>query len=146
MGLFVFYGGSNVKEKGIPMTETDVRFVARSYIEAVSAHELSPLDHLLDDGLSASFAGGSVDKEEWIAALNRLLPALIRNDIREIFVEGDRACVVYDFVTDTDGGTIRCVELLTVTDGRITNIELILDRVAFAPVNQALSERAARAS
>ena len=128
------------------MTDTDLRSIARSYVEAVGAHELSPLDHLLDDSLSATFAGGSLDKAEWIAALERLLPALVRNDIREIFVEGDRACVVYDFVTDTDGGTIRCVELLTIADGRITSIELILDRVAFAPVNQALAERAARAS
>ena len=123
------------------MTDTEIRTIARSYVEAVGAHELSPLDDLIDDSLSASFSGSSLDKTEWIAALDRLLPALVRNDIREIFVDGDRAGVVYDFVTDTPGGTIRCVELLTITDGRIADIELILDRVAFAPVNQALAER-----
>jgi hypothetical protein len=37
---------------------------------------------------------------------------------------------------------VRCVELLSVVDGRIEEIELILDRLAFTPVRQALEERA----
>jgi hypothetical protein len=138
MALFVFYRGR--------MTDTEIRTIARSYVEAVGAHDLAPLDDLLDDTLTATFAGGPLDKTEWIAALDRLLPALVRNDIREVFVDGDRAAVVYDFVTNTPGGTIRCIELLTIAGGRITRIELVLDRVAFAPVNQALAELAARAS
>jgi ketosteroid isomerase-like protein len=123
---------------------SDTASIARSYIEAVGAHDLAPLDDLLDDTVVATFAGTASDKPTWIAALNRLLPALVRNDIREVFVDGDRACVIYDFVTDTDAGTVACVETVTVRDGRITRIELLLDRVAFAPVNQALAERAAR--
>jgi ketosteroid isomerase-like protein len=121
----------------------DTASVARAYIEAVGAHDLAPLDDLLDDSLVASFAGAPSDKPTWIAALNRLLPALVRNDIREVFVDGDRGCVIYDFVTDTDAGAVTCVETVTVRDGRITRIELLLDRVAFAPVNAALAERAA---
>jgi len=127
------------------MTVADPHAVARSYIEAVSAHDLTPLADLFDGRLTATFAGAPNDKAAWIAALTRLLPALIRNDIQDIFVEGDRACVVYDFVTNTDGGTVRCVELLTIAQGVIIAIELILDRIAFAPVNKALSERAAQA-
>ncbi|CAN5313032.1 hypothetical protein BH11ACT4_BH11ACT4_23780 [soil metagenome] len=72
---------------------------------------------------------------------DRLLPALIRNDISEVFTDGNRACVIYDFVTDTPGGTVKCVELLTIVDDRITSIELILDRVAFGPVNAWLAGR-----
>ncbi|WP_223693130.1 nuclear transport factor 2 family protein [Leifsonia poae] len=121
------------------MTAIDVDTIARSYIEAVGRHDLAALDDLLGDDAVAAFAGAPLDKTGWIAALRRLLPALLRNEIREIFVDGDRACVVYDFVTDTEAGAVRCVELLTVTDGRIRSIELVLDRVAFAPVNQALS-------
>ena len=126
------------------MTSAAPRSVARAYIDAVGEHDLTALEDLLDDRLSASFAGSSSDKATWIAALHRLMPALLRNDVAEIFVDGDRACVVYDFVTNTDGGTVRCVELLTVSDARITDIELILDRVAFAPVNKTLAERAAQ--
>lgn len=126
------------------MTVTDVKSLARQYIETVSIHDLEPLEVLFDEGLVAIFAGTSYDKARWINALDRLLPALIRNEIREIFTDGSRVCVVYDFITNTDAGVIRCVELLTVEAGKILEIELVLDRVAFAPVNKMLSERAAQ--
>jgi hypothetical protein len=51
---------------------------------------------------------------------------------------------VYDFVTDTPAGAVVCVELLTVHNGRITDIELVLDQATFEPVHTALRERAAR--
>lgn len=117
------------------MTTADI---ARAYIEAVGSHDLTPLDTLLDDSLVATFMAPST-KAEWIAALDHLLPALIRNDISEVFTDGNRACVIYDFVTHA--GTVKCVELLTIVDDRITSIELILDRVAFAPVSAWLSAR-----
>jgi ketosteroid isomerase-like protein len=125
------------------MITIDTATIARRYVDAVGTHDLTPLEDLLDDALAARFAGATSTKTEWVQALQRLLPALIRNEIREVFVEGDRACVVYDFVTDTPAGTVRCVELLTTREGRIVDIELLLDRVAFAPVNAALAERAA---
>src|SRR3954466_8852744 len=126
------------------MASTDAETIARRYIQAVGAHDEDPLDELLDVALVAEFAGSTLDKAGWLAALHRLMPALVRNEIREVFSAGDRACVVYDFVTDTAAGAVRCVELLTVEDGRITDIELLLDRVQFAPVRQALQERAAQ--
>lgn len=125
------------------MTRTDTAAVAREYIESVGAHDLERVEELLDDGLAARFAGGTLGKGEWIGALDRLLAALVRNDVREVFADGERACVVYDFVTDTAAGAVPCVELVTVRDGRITEIELIFDRMAFAPVNEALAARAA---
>ena len=128
------------------MAIADAQSVARSYIEAVGAHDLVLAGDLFDDELIAKFAGAPSDKAKWLAALNRLLPALVRNDITDVFADGDRACVAYDFVTNTDGGTVRCVELMTVAQGKIVSIELILDRIAFAPVNKELSERASQAS
>jgi len=124
------------------MAATDAETIARRYIQVVGAHDEEPLDDLLDVALVAEFAGSTLDKEGWLAALHRLMPALVRNEIREVFSAGDRACVVYDFVTDTAAGAVRCVELLTVRDGRIAHIELLLDRVAFAPVNEELAQRA----
>jgi ketosteroid isomerase-like protein len=121
------------------MTITDTETAARAYIEAVGRRDLEPLGELLDERLVAVFAGTRSAKAEWLRALDRLLPVLVRNDIREVFTAGARACVVYDFVTDTPAGAVVCVELITVEDGRITEIELILDRVAFAPVGEALA-------
>lgn len=115
---------------------------ARRYVEAVGAHDMHTVEGLFADDATAAFAGETMNREDWINALRRLLPALVRNDIVEMFVDATRACVVYDFVTDTDAGTVRCVELITVKGGRITEVELILDRVAFEPVNTALEQRA----
>jgi ketosteroid isomerase-like protein len=118
---------------------SDAGSIARRYVELVGAHDLAPLDELFDDSLVALLSGDRFTKAQWIAALDHLLPALTRNDIRDVFAEGDRSCVVYDFVTNTDAGAVRCVEVVEVQDGKITEIELVLDRVAFAPVQVALS-------
>ena len=136
---------SNIDVNTVINTEprTDTEVVARAYIAAVGARDLEPLDALFDEQLSATLSGARLDKSGWIEAIRRLLPALVRNDLHEVFVSGQRACVVYDFVTDAPAGAVRCVELVTVEDGRITEIELVLDRVAFAPVQAALKKRAA---
>ena len=120
------------------MPGTSVEGIARSYIQAVGSHNMDAVDPLLDEDLVAAFAGTVLDKAGWMAALKRLLPVLVRNEIREVFTAHDRACIVYDFVTDTAAGAVRCIELLTITAGKIREIELVLDRIAFAPVNESL--------
>ncbi|QDZ15983.1 nuclear transport factor 2 family protein [Humibacter ginsenosidimutans] len=125
------------------MTTTTPAGIARAYIDAVGAHDLASVDGLLADTLEARVGPGASNKEQWMLALARLLPALLRNDVRDVYEHGDHACVVYDFVTDTPAGAVVCVENLHVADGRITDIELVFDKVAFAPVTEALKERAA---
>ena len=124
------------------MTTTTPAGVARAYIEAVGSHDLVTVDGLLASSLEARVGAGTSDKPQWMSALERLLPVLVRNDIRDIYENGDHACVVYDFVTDTPAGAVVCVENVHVADGRITDIELVFDKVAFAPVNEALKARA----
>ena len=86
--------------------------------------------------------GAKFGKAEWIVALRRLLPAIVRNEIRHVFVDGDDACVIYDFVTDTDAGAVPCVEWITVTGDQISSIELIFEKANWAHVAAALQERA----
>lgn len=123
------------------MPDSSVEGIARSYIQAVGSHDVNALENLLGEDLVATFAGATFDEAGWTTALKRLLPALVRNEIREVFTGQDRACVVYDFITDTAAGAVRCIELLTINAGKIREIELVLDRVAFAPVNEALKAR-----
>ena len=123
------------------MPDSSVEGIARSYILAVGSHDMEALEKLLGEDLLATFAGTTLDKAGWTTAIKRLLPALIRNEIREVFSAQDRACVVYDFITDTSAGAVRCIELLTVNADKISEIELVLDRAAFAPVNEALKAR-----
>ena len=123
------------------MPDSSVEGIARSYIQAVGSHDMNALENLLGEDLVATFAGTTLDTAGWTTALKRLLPALVRNEIREVFTAQDRACVVYDFITNTAAGSVRCIELLTINADKIREIELVLDRVAFAPVNEALNAR-----
>jgi hypothetical protein len=125
------------------MTQSDAAAAITRYIELVGAHDLDPLSTLFADDLVAVTGGTSFDKAQWIQALARLLPALVRNDIRRVFSDGADACVVYDFVTDTEAGAVPCVEWVSVADGQITRIELIFEKANWAHVATALRERAA---
>ena len=117
--------------------------VATRYIELVGARNLEPLEELFADDLVATTNGATFGKAAWIAALGRLLPAVVRNDIREVFTNGDKVAVIYDFVTDTDAGAVPCVEWVTVRDGQITTIELIFEKANWSHAAAALQERAA---
>jgi hypothetical protein len=124
------------------MTQLDAAAALTRYIELVGSHDLGRLDDLFADSLVATTAGNTFDKPQWIAALRRLLPVVVRNDIRHVFRDGNKACVIYDFVTDTEAGAVPCVESVTVVDGRITAIELIFEKVNWAYVASALQARA----
>jgi ketosteroid isomerase-like protein len=124
--------------------------IIRRYIELVGAHDTAALSDLFDDDFVATMAVGTFTKSEWIAALERLMPVLVRNDIREVF-DGDdpsrtsaTAAVFYDFVTDTDAGAVPCAEWITTRGGKITTTELIFEKENWAHVVTALKERAGR--
>ncbi len=121
---------------------SDAGSVATRYIELVGAHDLAPLEDLIADSAIATTVSGTFDKAEWIAALGRLLPALVRNEIRQVVVDGPSACVVYDFVTDTEAGAVPCAEWITVdADGRMTAINLLFEKTNWAQVAAAIQER-----
>src|ERR1700761_3587977 len=125
------------------MAETNAETLITRYIELVGSRDLEPLDALFADDLVATTGGASFGKAEWIAALQRLLPVVVRNDIREVFGRDDKAVVIYDFVTDTDAGAVPCVEWVTARDGRIATVELIFEKANWGVVAAALQERAA---
>lgn len=121
---------------------TNTSDLARQYIETVGAGDLSPLDSLLHADLVATVGDDTFDKAGWLQGLRRLLPALVRNEIRQVFSNGEDAVVVYDFVTDTSAGAVPCVELVTARDGAITRIQLIFERLHWPEVLAALQQRA----
>lgn len=121
---------------------TDAGAVATRYIELVGAHDLRPLEELISDSVIATTVAGTFDKTEWVAALARLLPVLERNEIRHVVVDGNTACVIYDFVTDTDAGAVPCAEWITVdADGRMTDIRLLFEKTNWATVAAAIQAR-----
>jgi hypothetical protein len=121
---------------------SDIGAIATRYIELVGAHDLDPLEELFADSLVATTVSATFDKAGWIAALRRLLPILARNEVRQVVVDGSVACIVYDFLTDTEAGAVPCAEWITVdADGRITGISLLFEKTNWAQVAAAIQER-----
>jgi len=120
----------------------DVGAIARKYIESVGAHDLGALEEMLADNVVATTTRGASTKAEWIVALRRLLTVLQRNEIRQVVVDGDSACVVYDFVTDSEAGAVPCAEWISVdADGRMTAINLLFEKTNWAAVAAAIEAR-----
>ena len=114
-----------------------------AYIQAVGEHRLESVVPMLDP--AAEFTVGDDTyrgAEAFIGALKPLLPIIVRNDIRKVFVEGDEAVVIYDFVTDTPVGAVLSVEHIKVRDGHIASTLLVFERLHWPEVRAALAARA----
>jgi hypothetical protein len=106
-----------------------VRELVSEYVSAAGDKRLDRLAELIHpeatfDGTVKVQARGA---EAFVQGFRNLGPIIARNEIRELIVEGSRAFVLYDFVTDTPVGPVLCGELLTVEDGLISSSTLILD-------------------
>src|SRR3954451_7095331 len=99
--------------------------IATDYIEAVGRHDMPAIERLFAPNLNARFAAQELSREQWIGGLNRVLPALGRNDIRHVSGTGNEVVVVYDFVTDTAAGAVPCAELVSIEGELISHVELI---------------------
>jgi len=115
--------------------------IAREYVEAVGDKELGKIEALLAPDVE--FTGPAMtlsSAAEVLTALRRIGAILVRNEIRRVFVDGNEACVIYDFVTDTAMGTVPTVEWLRIEGGRIRSVKLYYDRAPW------LAPRTAQAS
>jgi hypothetical protein len=125
---------------------TDRKTLALGYLDAVARHEFSRLERLLAPDLE--FRGPSMTRSsaaDFIQALKRISAIHVRSDVKRVFVDGDEACVIYDFVTDTASGALATIEWLRFDGDRIRSIDLYYDRVPWQPVMAAIAERVAAA-
>ena len=122
------------------------REVVNEYIQAIGDGHLHRLEALLhpDAVFGGAIAGELHGAEAYVGAFRGLAPILARNEIRELVVEGDKAFVLYDFVTDTEVGAVLSGELVTVEDGRIRSSVLLFDQRRWPDVMKELREREAR--
>ena len=121
---------------------SDLKALAARYIEAVGQKRFEAVAPLLHPELEF---GGNVaasrGADAWLAALRRLSPILLRNDIRRVFADGNEVCVIYDFVTVVC--PVPSVEWLVIGDERIRSIFLLFDRSRWPEVLEELRRRTA---
>ena len=123
---------------------TQIHDLVTSYIKAVGDHRLEALPAMLDPDVEFTVGDTTLrGAEAFVGAFERLSPIILRNDIRKVFVDGDEACVIYDFVTDTPVGAVVSVEHIKVISGRIASVLLVFERLHWSEVLAELAERAA---
>jgi hypothetical protein len=124
---------------------SDPRELVTSYIQAVGERKLEALPPLLESDAEFTLGDSTVrGREAFVGAFRRLLPIIDRNDIRHVFVDGDEACVVYDFVTSTPVGPVLSVEHLRLRNGRIASSTLVFERLHWPEVMTVLKDREAK--
>ena len=121
---------------------TDARELLTSYIQAVGERRLEALPPLLDPDAEFTLGDNTFrGRDAFVGAFRRLLPIIDRNDIRHLFVDGDEACVVYNFVTNTPVGAVLSVEYIKLRNGRIASSTLVFERLHWPEVLNTLKER-----
>lgn len=122
----------------------DSRELLTSYIQAVGERRLEALPPLLDPDAEFTLGDNRLrGRDAFVGAFRRLLPIIERNEIRHLFVDGDVACVVYDFVTSTPVGPVLSVEYIKLRDGLIASSTLVFERLHWPEVLAVLKEREA---
>jgi len=124
---------------------TDTHELVTSYIRAVGERRLEALPPLLEPDAEFTLGDNTFrGREAFVGAFRRLLPIIERNEIRHLFVDGDEACVVYDFVTSTPVGPVLSVEHIKLRNGGIASSTLVFERLHWPEVLNSLKEREAK--
>ena len=122
----------------------DVRTLAIDYNRAFGEGRLDHVARMLHpdlefDGTAKSARG----RDAYMSGLPGLVSVLERNDLKDVVVDGNRAFILYDFITDTPAGAVLSGELLTFdADGLITKITLLFDHRHWADVITEIQRRA----
>ena len=126
---------------------SEIHDLVTSYINAVGEHRLDSLPAMLEPDVEFTLGDNTVrGVEGFVAWFQRLMPIIVRNDIRKVFVDGEEACVIYDFVTDTPAGAVLSVEHIKFRNGRLASTLLVFERLHWPEVLAELAGRAARQS
>lgn len=119
-----------------------IEAVTRRYITAEGERDLATVANVLDDALRFRLGDRDVGKSEYLKILERLGLVWRGNRIKRIFIDGNEACVLYDFQSDTEAGAVACVEWLRFGDDRIVEIDFLFEREHWDVVDKEMRRRA----
>ncbi len=111
------------------MTETlSVRATVRTYHESWTHGDMARARSCLADNLAFQ---GPIDRfgsaDQFIPALGGFASMLERVDQLQEFYTDTGAALLYDCVTRSPAGTIRCAEFFELENGKIARIQLVFD-------------------
>jgi hypothetical protein len=105
------------------------RAFVEEYVQAVADQRLDRVAEMVHP--DATFTGTvrqeTQGRDAFVQGFRNLGPILDHSEIREIVVDGDRAAVLYDFVTSTPAGAVLSAEFLTFEDDLIRSSVLLFD-------------------
>ncbi len=121
----------------------DPQTVAVRYLDAMSRRDFDEFERWLSPDVLFTGPGATLTGAREVAsAYRRLSSALIRNELRRLFVDGSEACIIYDFITDTAAGAVPTVEWLKIEQGKIRSIWLVTDHVRWPKALEEIGRRA----
>jgi hypothetical protein len=123
------------------------RNVVDHYTTAVSDGNFERLAELVhpDATFDGTVSADARGVDAFVQGFRNLRPITLRTDVHHTIVDGERAAVMYDLVTDTEAGAVLCSEFLTIHDGMVTSSTLIFDWRQWPAVIDEIRNRASRA-
>lgn len=123
------------------------RNVVDDYTTAVSDGNFEGLAELVhpDATFGGTVSADAQGVDAFVQGFRNLRPITLRTDVHHTIVDGERAAVMYDLVTDTEAGAVLCSEFLTIHDGMVTSSTLIFDWRRWPAVIDEIGNRAGRA-
>ena len=118
----------------------------REYIEAEGNRDWATIEGLLEENLRFRLGDKEVGKPQYLAILKRLGLVWNGNRIKRIFVDGNEACALYDFLSDTPTGAVPCVEWIRFRGDKISEIDFLFEREKWGVVEDEIKRRASTAS
>lgn len=126
----------------------DIRKLAVEYNRAFGEGRLDDVARMLHpdvefDGTAKPTRG----RDAYMSGLPRLVSVLERNELKDVIVDGEKAFILYDFITATPAGAVLSGELVTFdADGLITKITLLFDHRRWPEVIAEVQRRATAAA
>lgn len=129
------------------MSET-VREMVEEYAAAVSDGDFARLAELVhpDATFGGTVTAEAKGRDAFVQGFRNLRPITVRTEVRDLVVEGNRAALLYDLVTDTDAGSVLCTEFLAINRGQIAASTLVFDWRRWPEVLAEIRSRIAQAS
>lgn len=116
--------------------------LVRRYIEAEGKLDWAMIEALLGEDLRFRGGGKEIGKASYLGILKRLGLVWNGNRVKRIFVDGNEACALYDFLSDTPTGAVPCVEWIRFHGDKISEIDFLFEREKWGVVEAEMMRRA----